>query len=96
MNANVPLPGKMFRDYRNESFETAKDRTMYNNRPVVRLFGRPVLEVEALRKLEIELDGGALERTAQGIANGDVDLWTVEGAITGVQVPFTRIMFLKR
>ena len=86
----------MFRDYRNESLETAKDRTMYNNRPVVRLFGRPVLEVEALRKLKIELDGGALERAAQGIANGDVDLWTVEGAITGVQVPFTRIMFLKR
>ena len=86
----------MFRDDRNESFETAKDRTMYNNRPIVRLFGRPVLEVEALRKLEIELDGGALKRTAQGIANGNVDLWPVEGAITGVQVPFTRIMFFKR
>ena len=86
----------MFRDYRNESFETAKDRTMYNNRPVVRLFGRPVLEVEALRKLEVELDGGALKRAAQGIANGDVNLWAVEGAITWVQVPFTGIMFLKR
>lgn len=86
----------MFRDYRNESFETAKDRTMYNNRPVVRLFGRPVLEVEAFRKLKIELDGGALERTTQGIANGDVNLWPVEGAITWIQVPFTRIVFLKR
>jgi hypothetical protein len=32
------------------------------------------MQVEALGQLEVQLDGGTLVRTTQGILNGDVDL----------------------
>jgi len=49
--------------------------------------GTTVLEVELLRKLEVELDGGALELTLESVRDGDVDLGTVEGTVTRVELP---------
>jgi hypothetical protein len=46
-----------------------------------------VLEVELLGQLEVKLDGGALELTSERIGDGDIDLRTVESAITRVELP---------
>lgn len=54
------------------------------------------LEVEAFGKLEVELDGGALEGSSEGIADGDVNLGAVEGTVTGVELPLARVLLLER
>lgn len=46
------------------------------------------LQVEANRELEVALNGAALMRALKGIVDLDVDLWSVEGSITGVQGPW--------
>ena len=46
-----------------------------------------VLEVEAYRKLEIELNGPTLMRPTQCIADHDVDLWPVEGSVSRIELP---------
>lgn len=51
--------------------------------------GSHVLELEALWKLEIKLDGCALMLATQGIGDGDIDLWSIERAITRIQLPAT-------
>jgi hypothetical protein len=54
-------------------------------------FFRPaVLELEALRKLEVELDSGALERPLEGVFDADVNLGSVERAVAGIELPFAR------
>lgn len=54
------------------------------------------LEVEALRKLEIELNRGALVLPAHSITDGDVDLWAIESTVTRVELPLARHEFVKR
>jgi hypothetical protein len=49
--------------------------------------GTAELKVELLRKLEVELDGGALELTLESVRDGDIDLGAVEGTITRVELP---------
>ena len=48
------------------------------------VLGCTVFEVESLRKLEVELYGGTLEGSAEGIANFDIDLGAIEGSVSGV------------
>ena len=59
------------------------------------LLGRAVLEVEALGELEVELDGRALERPAEGVANLDVDLGAVERAVARIELPLARVLRLE-
>jgi hypothetical protein len=72
---------------------------MNNNWPR-RRFGRifrrrAVLQIEAFRELEIELNGGTLEGPAQGIPDGDVYLRAVECAIARINFPLSGIEFLE-
>ena len=46
-----------------------------------------VLEVELLRQLEIQLDGGALVLTLECIGDGYVNLGAVESTVTRVELP---------
>ena len=88
----------MLRDDGDETLQTAEDRTVDDDRPGRRLVRtqvcvrRPIFQVEAFRKLEIKLDGGALERTTQGISDGDIYLRAVEGTITRIEFPLSRMV----
>ena len=44
-------------------------------------------EVEPLRKLKVELNGSALDGPPEGVLDGDIDLWPIEGAIARVELP---------
>lgn len=46
-----------------------------------------VFEIELLRELKVELDGGALVISLQRIGDGNVNLWSVEGPIAGIEFP---------
>ena len=48
---------------------------------------RNIGQVEALRQLEVQLDGGALVSAADGVADRNVDFGPVEGAVARVQLP---------
>lgn len=63
-------------------------------RGLVVVIGSPVLQIESFGKLEIELNGGALERAMKSVLNSDVDLWSIESTIARVQLPFTRVIFI--
>jgi hypothetical protein len=54
-----------------------------------------VLQVELDGKLKVELDGGALKGTTEGVANFDVDFRSVEGAVAFVELPFARMESVK-
>lgn len=54
-----------------------------------------VLEVETLRELEVELDRRALEGPTERITDGDVDLGSVERAVSGVQIPLARVLLVE-
>lgn len=51
------------------------------------LLVRHVLELEVNRCLVVQLDGGTLELSLQGIGDGDIDLRSVESAVTFVDGP---------
>lgn len=63
-------------------------------RGLVVVIGSPVLQIESFGKLEIELNGSALERAMKSVLNSDVDLWSIESTIARVQLPFTRVIFI--
>lgn len=94
-----PLPRIMFRDNRDEPLQTAQDRTMDDHgsrrRLVCRVVGGPVLEVEPLGELEVELNGGALEGSFERVADGDVDLGPIKCAVAWVQFPFSGVFFIE-
>lgn len=83
----------------NESLERAQDRTVDDDwarsGPAClnssSLVGRAVLEVEALWKLEVQLDRGALERSSESVTDLDVDLGAVERPVTGIKLPLAWI-----
>ena len=60
---------------------------MHHHRSLHRTRLRLVGQVEANRKLEIELDGGRLVGATHRVQHLDIDLGTVEGAVTGVHLP---------
>ena len=89
-----PLPRKMLRNNSDKAIQTPKDRAVDHNGASGWCIGvvgvvvwGAVLEVEALGELEVELVGRALEGALEGVADGDVDLWAVEGAVAGVELP---------
>ena len=45
-------------------------------------------KVKADGELEVKLDGGTLVAPPHRVADGDVNLGAIEGAVTGVQLPF--------
>mmetsp|Transcript_3226 Transcript_3226/g.8721 ORF Transcript_3226/g.8721 Transcript_3226/m.8721 type:complete len:211 (-) Transcript_3226:1438-2070(-) len=47
-----------------------------------------VLKVKTLRQLKVELDGGALVGTTNGVRDVNVDFGAVESAVPRVQLPF--------
>lgn len=99
-----PLARKVLRDDPDEALQTPEDRAVDHDgarRRAARVgsgcFVRgAVLEVEALGELEVELDGRALERAAEGVPNLDVDLGAVERAVARVQFPLARVELVQR
>ena len=97
-----PLSSKVLGDDRNEPLQTSQDRSVNHNRPrrwlvrIVRVLRSTILEIKPLGKLEIQLNRGALERPFQGIFDGDIYLGTVECPIPRVNLPVSRVVFLKR
>jgi hypothetical protein len=90
----------MLGNNRDEALETAQNGTMNNHRAIhfVRvgsLVSSSVLEVETLGKLEVQLDGSALEGPFQCILDSDVDLGAVESTITRVELPLAWGMLVK-
>lgn len=53
-------------------------------------------QVEALRQLEVELDGRTLERPTQRITDSDVNLGPVECAVAGIQLPLAGVVLFER
>ena len=94
----------MLRDDRNEPLQTTQDRTVDDHRARGRLarlghcglVRATVFEVEPLRELEVELDRGALERPAESVADGDVDLGAVECTVAWVDLPLAGVELLER
>lgn len=68
---------------------------MNNDGALHLLIIRPVLQVEALRELEVELDRRALVCALQGVANRDVDLGAVERAVARVELPFAGVVLFE-
>lgn len=90
----------MLRDDSDEALQAPENRTVDDDRPTRRLvarvvFRRTVLEVEALGELEVELDRCALERPAERIADGNVDLRPIERAVARVELPLAGILLIK-
>ena len=86
----------MFRDDSYEPLQATQDRPVDDDWPARRLvggivFGGTVLQVEAFRQLEVKLDRRALERPAERVADGDVDLGPIERAIARIEVPLAGI-----
>lgn len=63
---------------------------------LVAFIGRAVLEVESLRKLEIELNRGTLERAPQSVTDRDINLGSVECTIARIEFPLPGVVPLKR
>jgi len=99
---HIPFSTKVLRDDRYEALQAAQDSTVDHDGPrgwlvgVRHLVSRAVLQVEALWKLEIELYGRTLERSAEGVPDGDIDLGSVECSIAGVYLPFAWVLLIKR
>ena len=97
-----PLPGKVLSDDRDEPLQTSQDRSVDHHRSrrrlvwIRRLFWSTILEVESLRKLEIQLNRRALERPLQSVFDRDVYLGTVERSVSRIHLPISRVMFLQR
>ena len=81
----------MLRRNRHKPLNTPQNRPMDNDGALHLLIIRPVLQVEPLRELEVELDRRALERAAEGVANLDVDLGPIERAVSGVELPLAGV-----
>lgn len=89
-----PLPPEVFCGNTDKSLQAAKDRPMNHHRPVdltLVLVRTAILQVEPLGKLEVELDGGALVGSFEGVLDRDVDLWAVECSVPWIYLPFTRL-----
>ena len=84
----------MFGDDGDKPLKASDESSVDDNGPrgrsvgIVVIFSTTVFELEPLRELEVELDGGTLERTLQCVPDGNIDFWTIEGAITCIQLPF--------
>ena len=64
-----------------KALDTAEDNAVYHDRTVTLVVLTDICQVEALGHLEVELNGAALPRSADGILEVKVDLRTVECAV---------------
>ena len=66
-----------------EPLHAADDAAVHHHRPVPAAVGVDVVQVEAFRLVEVELDGGEGRLPAGGVGDLDVDLRAVEGGLAG-------------
>jgi len=88
-----PLATKVLEEDSEETLDGTEDSTMDHDRTLVlhlsiTLSRSHVLQIEADRQLEVELDGGALVVTLKGITDVNIDLRTIEGTISRVNLPW--------
>ena len=67
-------------EYAHEALQRTQKSAMNHIGLVLPAVLTDVGEPKALREVEVELNGRALPQAANGIANVDVDFWTIEGA----------------
>ena len=79
-------PGIVLDQQGDEPLEAAENRPVDDHRPVLGVVHADVLQLEALRHLVIELDGGALPLPADRVGDVEVDLRAVKGAVALVDV----------
>ena len=75
----------MLEEHAEEALDGAEQGPVQHDRAVPGVVGADVLEVEALRVVEVALDRRQLPRPADGVAHVDVDLRAVEGGVTLLQ-----------
>lgn len=79
----------MLRQNGNKALKRAVDRTMDNDGSGhAAILAGLVLELEAQRKLEVELHSGTLPFSPQCIFDTDVDLWAVKRTIAFIEGPW--------
>jgi hypothetical protein len=95
---NVPFSSEMFGDDCDKALKTAQNCAVNHHRAGFRVVSvlAPELEIETLGKLEVELDGGALERAAEAVPDANIDLGAVESTVTRVDLPLAGVLFLQR
>jgi hypothetical protein len=87
----------VLRNNRDESLQAAQDRPVDDDGPRHDGLVRGAIpQVEALRQLEVQLDRRALERPAQRVTDGNVDLGPVERAVAGIQLPLAGVVLFER
>lgn len=89
-----PFTTKVLSRNRNKPFQATQYGTMDHHRSVdfaLILIRTTVFQVEPLRELEVELDGGTLVGTFESVLDGDVDLGSVECSVTWVDFPLSRL-----
>eukprot|EP00053_Salpingoeca_punica_P013384 m.120929 g.120929 ORF g.120929 m.120929 type:complete len:748 (-) comp16189_c0_seq1:23-2266(-) len=85
-----PLAAVVLREDGDHTLDRAKHGAVHNHRArrdALDTLGGSVLELETLRQLEVELNGGALVSAAKSILDLDVNLGAVEGAIARLDLP---------
>mmetsp|Transcript_3792 Transcript_3792/g.4275 ORF Transcript_3792/g.4275 Transcript_3792/m.4275 type:complete len:638 (+) Transcript_3792:646-2559(+) len=81
-----PLAGEVFSEDGNHTLHATHDSAVDDHRTLSAcLCG--VIEVEADWQLEVELHSSTLEFAAEGVKDRDVNLGTIEGAISWVELP---------
>src|SRR5450830_461910 len=68
-----------------EALDAPQQRAVDHDGPMLFVVGPGVRDVEALRHGEVDLDGAALPGAPHDVADVEVDLGAVEGAVAGVQ-----------
>ena len=86
-SGKIYLASKVLSENSSHPLHTAKDCAMDHDRVLLLPLLVHVAQVEPHRELEVQLDGGALVLPLEGVLQGDVDLWPVEGSIARIQFP---------
>jgi hypothetical protein len=63
---------------------------MNNNRTFLLSTVVNIIQIKSNWKLKVELNGCALMCSFESVLNGNVNLWSVEGAVTGILFPGLR------
>src|SRR5262245_20734673 len=77
------VPTRVLDQDPDETLEGAQDRAVHDDRPVLAAVLADVLQVEALRVLEVDLDRAELPGTADRVLDAKVDLGAIERAVAG-------------
>ena len=86
----------MLDEDRHEALDGAEHHAVDHDRAVFLSVLAHIFEVEALRQLEVELNGAALPRPADAVFKVEVDLRAVEGAVALVDLVFEPEPFERR